>query len=237
MDEVIIQKINNCMPPSRLNNKFNLGRVRNWRINRGTGTDEIALESEAKSKLGSSGLATANKYCTKTSAIAFGADSSKLSSYSNEQLVKYSDLAKTKFELSFSLFNISHVGKSVWYRVGMNDTKLTTTNELTIDLTESTMLFLVSDLTSGSFGIKFNMYVGTDTAMGIPGGDESVFADRNCIASLNRFSGYSTYGVGNISGSAWDGSISNVYADTSFASGKGTKFHIRSMYSSGGIIL
>lgn len=90
MDEVIIQKLNNCMPPSRLNNKFNLDRVRNWKINRGTGTNEIALETEAAS-IGYSSQGVADKYCTYSRAIDLNCIVS--GSYDSTQLVKYSDLS------------------------------------------------------------------------------------------------------------------------------------------------
>lgn len=59
-----------------------------------TGTNAIALESEVKSKLGSSASVTTNLCCTKQRAIALGADSSKLSSYSSNQLVRYTDVVK-----------------------------------------------------------------------------------------------------------------------------------------------
>lgn len=59
-----------------------------------TGTNGIATEGEAKSKLGYSGSVNINKCCTKARAIAMGADSSKLTSYKDNQLVKYSDLYK-----------------------------------------------------------------------------------------------------------------------------------------------
>ena len=59
-----------------------------------TGTNGIATEGEAKSKLGYSGSVNTNKCCTKARAITMGADSSKLTSYKDNQLVKYSDLYK-----------------------------------------------------------------------------------------------------------------------------------------------
>lgn len=59
-----------------------------------TGTNGIATEGEAKSKLGYSGTVDTNKCCTKTRAVAMGADSSKLTSYKDNQLVKYSDISK-----------------------------------------------------------------------------------------------------------------------------------------------
>lgn len=58
-----------------------------------TGTNGIATEGEAKSKLGYSGSVDTNKCCTKARAIAMGADSAKLTSYKDNQLVKYSDLS------------------------------------------------------------------------------------------------------------------------------------------------
>lgn len=57
-----------------------------------TGTNGIATEGEAKSKLGYSGSVDTNKCCTKARAVAMGADSSKLTSYKDNQLVKYSDV-------------------------------------------------------------------------------------------------------------------------------------------------
>lgn len=59
-----------------------------------TGTNAIALESEVKSKTGSTGSITTNLCCTKARAIALSADSSYLTSYSDNQLVKYSDIYK-----------------------------------------------------------------------------------------------------------------------------------------------
>lgn len=57
-----------------------------------TGTNGIATEGEAKSKLGYSGSVDTNKCCTKARAIAMGAASNGLSNYNNNQLVKYSDI-------------------------------------------------------------------------------------------------------------------------------------------------
>lgn len=57
-----------------------------------TGTNGIATEGEAKSKLGYSGSVDTNKCCTKARAIAMGADSAKLTFYKDNQLVKYSDV-------------------------------------------------------------------------------------------------------------------------------------------------
>lgn len=68
----------------------------NWKVNKGTGPDEIALESEVKSKLGYSGSITSRKYCTKSKALSMNADSSYLTSYQSDQLVKYSSIVKKK---------------------------------------------------------------------------------------------------------------------------------------------
>lgn len=59
-----------------------------------TGTNGIATEGEAKSKLGYTGSVDTNKCCTKARAIAMGADGSKLTSYKDNQLVKYNDIIK-----------------------------------------------------------------------------------------------------------------------------------------------
>lgn len=67
-----------------------------------TGTNGIATEGEAKSKLGYSGSVDTNKCCTKARAVAMGADSSKLTSYKDNQLVKYSDLYIKKQILGIS---------------------------------------------------------------------------------------------------------------------------------------
>lgn len=67
-----------------------------------TGTNGIATEGEAKSKLGYSGSVNTNKCCTKARAIAMGADSAKLTSYKDNQLVKYSDLYIKKQILGIS---------------------------------------------------------------------------------------------------------------------------------------
>ena len=61
-----------------------------------TGINAIATEGEAKSKLGYTGSVDTNKCCTKARAIAMGADSSKLTSYKDNQLVKYSDIQLNK---------------------------------------------------------------------------------------------------------------------------------------------
>lgn len=57
-----------------------------------TGTNGIATEGEAKSKLGYSGSVDTNKCCTKARAVVMGADSAKLSGYTDNQLVKYDDI-------------------------------------------------------------------------------------------------------------------------------------------------
>lgn len=57
-----------------------------------TGTNAIATEGEVKTKLGYSGTVDTNKCCTKSRAITFGANSSNLAPYENNQLVKYSDV-------------------------------------------------------------------------------------------------------------------------------------------------
>lgn len=59
-----------------------------------TGTNGIATEGEAKSKLGYSGSVDTNKCCTKSRAIDMGADRSKLSAYKDNQLVIYNDIVK-----------------------------------------------------------------------------------------------------------------------------------------------
>ena len=59
-----------------------------------TGTNGIATEGEAKSKLVYSGSVDTNKCCTKARAIAMGADRTKLTSYEDNQLVKYNDIVK-----------------------------------------------------------------------------------------------------------------------------------------------
>lgn len=68
-----------------------------------TGTNGIATEGEAKSKLGYSGSVDTNKCCTKARAVAMGADSAKLSRYKDNQLVKYVDLvaAMKDFKIDF----------------------------------------------------------------------------------------------------------------------------------------
>lgn len=67
-----------------------------------TGTNGIATEGEAKIKLGYNGSVDTNKCCTKARAIAMGADNSKLTSYKDNQLVKYSDLYINKQVLGIS---------------------------------------------------------------------------------------------------------------------------------------
>lgn len=72
-----------------------------------TRTNGIATEGEAKSKLGYSGSVDTNKCCTKARAVAMGADSSKLSAYKDNQLVKYSDIHDSvyKYELEINVYN------------------------------------------------------------------------------------------------------------------------------------
>lgn len=70
-----------------------------------TGTNGIATEGEAKSKLGYSGSVDTNKCCTKARAIAMGADSSKLSAYKDNQLVKYSDIQPAKIYYTVTVKN------------------------------------------------------------------------------------------------------------------------------------
>lgn len=69
-----------------------------------TGTNGIATEGEAKIKLGYNGSVDTNKCCTKARAVAMGADSSRLTSYTDNQSVKYSDIYKKGTEIS--LLNI-----------------------------------------------------------------------------------------------------------------------------------
>lgn len=68
-----------------------------------TGTNGIATEGEAKSKLGYTGSVDTNKCCTKARAVAMGADSSKLTSYKDNQLVKYSDISKVAFYVTLNI--------------------------------------------------------------------------------------------------------------------------------------
>lgn len=74
-----------------------------------TGTNGIATESEAKSKLGYSGSVDTNKCCTKARAIAMGADSTKLSGYTDNQLVKYDDIQVALYHYVIGL--ILEIGK------------------------------------------------------------------------------------------------------------------------------
>lgn len=80
-----------------------------------TGTNGIVTEGEAKSKLGYSGSVDTNKGCTKSRAIAMGADSSILGSYSDNQLVKYSSISKLMinwdYEYHIEIYNVpTYVG-------------------------------------------------------------------------------------------------------------------------------
>lgn len=79
-----------------------------------TGTNGIATEGEAKSKLGYSGSVDTNKCCTKARAIAMGADSSKLTEYQDNQLVKYSDIYSTG-EPYYLGFNIQATQQNKWW--------------------------------------------------------------------------------------------------------------------------
>ena len=72
-----------------------------------TGTNGIATEGEAKSKLGYSGSVDTNKCCTKARAVAMGADSAKLGNYSDSQLVKYSDIIKLNLITISGTFNLN----------------------------------------------------------------------------------------------------------------------------------
>ena len=88
-----------------------------------TGTKGIATEGEAKSKLGYSGSVDTNKCCTKARAVAMGADSSKLSAYKDNQLVKYSDIYSSIFEyyLDINVYNQNSTNKQ--FEVGVNLTE------------------------------------------------------------------------------------------------------------------
>lgn len=91
-----------------------------------TGTNGIATEGEAKSKLGYSGSVNTNKCCTKARAIAMGADSSKLTSYKDNQLVKYSDISKVAFYVTLNIplrYTGSQAGKN--FIVYLKDTNNT----------------------------------------------------------------------------------------------------------------
>lgn len=68
-----------------------------------TGTNGIATEGEAKSKLGYSGSVDTNKCCTKARAVTMGADSSKLSAYKDNQLVKYSDIQLDGYYIQYEV--------------------------------------------------------------------------------------------------------------------------------------
>lgn len=72
---------------------------RRWKLNNGTGTDQIATEAEAASKGGSS--SSSNKCCTKSRAVALNCSVS--GNYSDNQLVKYSNLSKkiTRYKATF----------------------------------------------------------------------------------------------------------------------------------------
>ena len=63
---------------------------RRWKLNNGTGTDQIATEAEAASKSGSS--SSSNRCCTKSKALSYGLSVS--GTYDSNQLVKYSSLYK-----------------------------------------------------------------------------------------------------------------------------------------------
>ena len=64
-----------------------------WKLNNGTGTNQIATELEARSKGGNSIAITNDKGCTKARAVYLGCSVS--GSYDDNQLVKYSDLSKS----------------------------------------------------------------------------------------------------------------------------------------------
>lgn len=69
-----------------------------------TGPNGIATEGEAGLKLGYI-TATPNKCCTKARAIVTGADSSKLTDYDSNQLVKYEDLSRARPLYKVSITN------------------------------------------------------------------------------------------------------------------------------------
>lgn len=84
-----------------------------------TGTNAIATEQEVCSITGKS-TSYGNRCCTKSVAITLGADDSKLSVYSNNQLVKYSDIVKKvvtptyythRFNVMFIFSNSKTIGK------------------------------------------------------------------------------------------------------------------------------
>lgn len=73
-------------------------------------TNGIATEDEAKTKLGYTGTVTTNKCCTKARAVTMGADSTKLTGYTDDRLVKYEDLVKSANELYIDLYIMKSYG-------------------------------------------------------------------------------------------------------------------------------
>ena len=87
-----------------------------------TGTNAIATEQEVKNITGSSATITQNLCCTKTRAVALGADSSKLTNYTTKQLVKYSDIIKKEtLKATTAYFNNVYVGAVFQKPSGYND--------------------------------------------------------------------------------------------------------------------
>lgn len=82
-----------------------------------TGTNGIATEGEAKSKLSYTGSVNSSKGCTKARAVTMGVDSTKLSRYQDTQLVKYSDI----YVSTISIFCISNRSART-FRIGISRT-------------------------------------------------------------------------------------------------------------------
>lgn len=84
-----------------------------------TGTNGIATEGEAKSKLVYSGSVDTNKCCTKARAIAMGADRTKLTSYEDNQLVKYNDIVNVMIN-----YNIIDYFRAILYLTNCTNEKI-----------------------------------------------------------------------------------------------------------------
>ena len=86
-----------------------------------TGTNGIATEGEAK--LVYSGSVDTNKCCTKARAIAMGADRTKLTSYEDNQLVKYNDIVKNIPPVMIN-YNIIDYFRAILYLTNCTNEKI-----------------------------------------------------------------------------------------------------------------
>lgn len=115
-----------------------------------TGTNGIATEGEAKSKLDYSGSVDINKGCTKERVLPMGAMGQYLEEYKPKQLVKYSDIVKGNpnniiFDVNFKL--TGYVNAHLFCTFNDQDSVITsaTINNTYSDGDSETVEFRISD--------------------------------------------------------------------------------------------